>query len=290
MKYTLLIVEDDRDTSEMLRVYFEAQGYRVVPAYSGHEALDKCRTEQPDLILLDVRLPDFDGFEVGQHLQEDVRTSRLPVIFVTERRARDDRIAGLKLGAIDYITKPFDVQELRLRVRNALRRAGSQNNPVTGLPGEKLTNDRLSLMLERDTWSAVGLQIVGLDKFNEIYGFVARDDVLRAIALTLTSAVDELGSIDDFVGHPAENQFIIITVPGKAVPLKEHVVERLNQAMTYFYPIHDREAGYVKRGGEDGPKEKVPFMNVSAVVVSQQDDTFSSVENLRLALVQSVNA
>jgi len=289
MKYTLLIVEDDLDTSEMLRVYFEAQGYRVVPAYRGQEALDKCRTEQPDLILLDVRLPDFDGFEVGQHLQEDVRTSRLPVIFVTERRARDDRIAGLKLGAIDYITKPFDVQELRLRVRNALRRAGSQNNPVTGLPGEKLTNDRLSLMLERDTWSSVGLNIVGLDKFNEIYGFVARDDVLRAIALTLTSAVDELGSIDDFVGHPTENQFIIITVPGKALPLKEHVVERLNQAMTYFYPIHDREAGYVKRGGKDGPKEKVPFMNVSAVVVSQQDDTFSSVENLRLALLQSVN-
>lgn len=290
MKYTLLIVEDDLDTSQMLRVYFEAQGYRVVPAYSGKEALDKCRSEQPDLILLDVRLPDFDGFEVGQQLQEDVRTSRLPVIFVTERRARDDRIAGLKLGAIDYITKPFDVQELRLRVRNALRRAGSQNNPVTGLPGEKLTTDRLSLMLERDSWSSVGINIIGLDKFNEIYGFVARDDVLRAIALTLTSAVDELGSIDDFVGHPAENQFVIITIPGKATQLKEHIVERLNQAMTYFYPIHDREAGYVKRGGDDGPKEKVPFMNVSAVVLSRQDQNFADVGSLRQALTQPVNA
>ncbi len=289
MKYTLLIVEDDLDTSQMLRVYFEAQGYRVVPAFSGKEALDKCRSEQPDLILLDVRLPDFDGFEVGQQLQEDVRTSRLPVIFVTERRARDDRIAGLKLGAIDYITKPFDVQELRLRVRNALRRAGSQNNPVTGLPGEKLTTDRLSLMLERDNWSTVGINILGLDKFNEIYGFVARDDVLRAIALTLTSAVDELGSIDDFVGHPAENQFVIITIPGKATQLKEHIVERLNQAMTYFYPIHDREAGYVKRGGDDGPKEKVPFMYVSAVVLSRQDQNFANVESLRQALTQTVN-
>ncbi len=289
MKYTLLIVEDDLDTSQMLRVYFEAQGYRVIPAYSGKEALDKCRSEQLDLILLDVRLPDFDGFEVGQQLQEDVRTSRLPVIFVTERRARDDRIAGLKLGAIDYITKPFDVQELRLRVRNALRRAGSQNNPVTGLPGEKLTNDRLSLMLERDTWSAVGINIIGLDKFNEIYGFVARDDVLRAIALTLTSAVDELGSIDDFVGHPLENQFVIITIPGKATQLKEHIVERLNQAMTYFYPIHDREAGYVKRGGDDSPKEKVPFMHVAAVVLSRQDQKFANVESLRQALTQPVN-
>jgi DNA-binding response OmpR family regulator len=288
MKHTLLIIEDDLDTSEMLRVYFEAQGYRVVTAGSGQEGLTKCRAESPDLILLDVRLPDIDGFEVGQSLQEDVRTSRLPVIFVTERRDRDDRIAGLKLGAIDYITKPFDVQELRLRVRNALRRAGSQNNPVTGLPGEKLTTDRLSLMIEREGWSALGINITGLDKFNEIYGFVARDDVLRAIALTLTSAVDELGSIDDFIGHPSENQFIIITVPSKVSQLSHHVDERLKQAMTYFYPIHDREAGYVRRGGVDGPKEKVPFMSVGISVLPQKDDTFSSVETLRQALSQPI--
>jgi DNA-binding response OmpR family regulator len=161
MKHTLLIVEDDLDTSEMLRVYFEAQGYRVITAGGGQEALEKCRMEPPDLILLDVRLPDIDGFEVGRHLQGDIRTSRLPVIFVTERRERDDRIAGLKLGAIDYITKPFDVQELRLRVRNALRRAGSQNNPITGLPGEKVTIDRLSLMLEREIWTVLAINIYG---------------------------------------------------------------------------------------------------------------------------------
>lgn len=284
MKHTLLIVEDDLDTAEMLRVYFEAQGYRVVTAGNGQTALDKCQVEKLDLILLDVRLPDIDGFEVGQALQEDVRTSRLPVIFVTERRERDDRIAGLKLGAIDYITKPFDVQELRLRVRNALRRAGSQNNHVTGLPGEKLTMDRLSLMLERESWVVLGINIIDLDKFNEVYGFVARDDVLRAIALTLTSAVDELGSIDDFVGHPAENQFVIITVPGKGPDLSVQVKERLNQAMSYFYPIHDREAGYVRRGGEAGKKEKVPFMNVSISTLSQKDDAFTDVAALRYAL------
>lgn len=290
MKHTLLIVEDDPDTSEMLCVYFEAQGYRVVAAVTGQEALDICQTELPDLILLDVRLPDIDGFEVGQQLQEDVRTSRLPVIFVTERRGRDDRIVGLKLGAIDYITKPFDVQELRLRVRNALRRAGSQNNPVTGLPGEKLTNDRLSLMLEREDWSALAVNIYGLDKFNEIYGFVARDDVLRAIALTLTSAVDELGSIDDFVGHPAENQFVVITIPNKVSQLRHHIEERLNQAMTYFYPIHDREAGYVQRGSEEGERVEVPFMSLSTIILSQKDSVFSSVENLKQALSHPVRA
>jgi len=290
MKHTLLIIEDDPDTSEMLRVYFEAQGYRVVTAGTGREGLEKCRAESPNLILLDVRLPDLDGFAVGQQLQDDVRTSRLPVIFVTERRGRDDRIAGLKLGAIDYITKPFDVQELRLRVRNALRRAGSQNNPVTGLPGDKLTNDRLSLMLERPEWAVLAIHIHGLDKFNEIYGFVARDDVLRAIALTLTSAVDELGSIDDFIGHPGEDQFVIITVPGKVSQLARHIEDRLNQAMTYFYPIHDREAGYVRRGGDDGAKVKVPFMNVAIVTLSQKDGPFAGLEGLKQTLNLPVKA
>ena len=288
MKHTLLIIEDDPDTSEMLRVYFEAQGYKVVTAAAGQEGLDKCRTEKPDLILLDVRLPDLDGFEVGKQLQDDIRTSRLPVIFVTERRERDDRIAGLKLGAIDYITKPFDVQELRLRVRNALRRAGSQNNPITGLPGDKLTNDRLSLMLERDGWTVLGINIMGLDKFNEIYGFVARDDVLRAIALTLTSAVDELGSIDDFVGHPSESQFIIITIPNKGAHLSQNVEERLKQAMTYFYPIHDREAGYVTRGNDE--KVEVPFMNISTVILSPQDGSFSNADKVREVLTRIVKA
>jgi PleD family two-component response regulator len=251
---------------------------------AGREALEKCRQSLPDLILLDVRLPDIDGFEVGQRLQDDIRTSRLPVIFVTERRERDDRIAGLKLGAIDYITKPFDVQELRLRVRNALRRAGSQNNPVTGLPGDKLSHDRLSLLLEKDSWAAVSVTIKGLDLFNEIYGFVARDDVLRAVALILTSVVDELGSIDDFIGHPSEGQFLIVTVPAKSEALARQIRDRLGQAMVYFYPIHDREAGLVVWGGDQVQRTKVPFMDVVATVVLSTDGPFKDIQSLRRAL------
>jgi len=283
-KHTLLIVEDDSDTAEMLRVYFEAQGYRVTTAASGGEALEKSRQHPPDLILLDVRLPDIDGFEVGKRLQDDLRTSRLPVIFVTERRERDDRITGLKLGAVDYITKPFDVQELRLRVRNALRRAGSQNNAVTGLPGKKIADDRLSLLLEKDEWAVVSVSITQLDTFNEIYGFVARDDVLRAVALILTSIVDELGSIDDFVGHPSEAQFVIITIPTKVDDLARNIKERLGQAMAYFYPIHDREAGFVTWGSDPTRRIKIPFMSVATAMARSSDGPFADVQALQQAL------
>ncbi len=287
MTHTLLIVEDDRDTSEMLRAYFESQGYQVVTAISGREALAKGRQHPIDLILLDVRLPDIDGFEVGRRLQDDIRTSQLPVIFVTERRERDARITGLKLGAVDYITKPLDVQELRLRVRNALRRAGSQNNAISGLPGERLTSDRLGLLLERDNWAAISVNITEMDLFNKIYGFVARDDVLRAVALILTSVVDELGSIDDFVSHPGESQFLVITIPAKVDDLVQHIEKRLGQAMAYFYPIHDREAGYVTWGVEQQRRAKVPFMEVVTVTASSTDGPFEDVEALRRALMHA---
>jgi PleD family two-component response regulator len=284
-KHTLLIVEDDADTSEMLRVYFESQHYSVITARNGEQALDICQATPPDLILLDVRLPDIDGFSVGQRLQEDTRTSRVPVIFITERHERDDRITGLKLGAVGYVAKPFDVHELRLRVRNTLHRARNELSPVTGLPGQGPTTARLALMLEHDAWAAISVRIDGLERFNEIYGFVARDDALRAVALILTTAIDELGTIDDFVGQSTEGKFVIATVPLKAAQLEQHIRERLGQAMVYFYPIHDRQAGYVTRGGDDSRRENVPFLEAATIVISQQDELCSDVESLKRALM-----
>lgn len=243
MKHTLLIIEDDPDTSEMLRVYFEAQGYRVVTALTGKDGLDKCRSDPPNLVLLDVRLPDLDGFEVGQQLQDDVRTSRLPVIFVTERRGRDDKIMGLKLGAVDYITKPFDVQELRLRVRNALKRVsqGSLTNPVTGLPEGALVDEKLSEVLGKDGSSLLYIALENMDAFREAYGFVASDDVLRAVSLMVVNTMREFSRPEDFLGHISNTDFILVVPPSNLAALSDKLRSRLEQSMEYFYPIKDRD-------------------------------------------------
>ncbi len=186
-KNRILIVEDDMDTSDMLRAYFEAQGYEIMTAAWGNDALQVCEETVPDLIIQDIRLPDINGYEVTKHLRRNLRTQRVPIIFLTEKRERDDRIAGLKLGAVDYITKPFDMQELRLRVRNALRRASYESlvSPVTGLPGEKVVWERLDSLVEKDDWAVMHLKIKDMDVFNEPYGFVAGDDLLRAVVLII---------------------------------------------------------------------------------------------------------
>ena len=119
----ILVVEDDVDISNMLRIYFDSQGYEVWVAARGQEALDTCRRKLPNIIVLDIMLPDIDGYEVCRRLRGNLRTSHIPILFLTQRDERSDKIAGLELGADDYITKPFDIEELKWRVQNALRRA-----------------------------------------------------------------------------------------------------------------------------------------------------------------------
>jgi DNA-binding response OmpR family regulator len=121
-KRKLLIVEDDTDTVEMLSLFFEKEGYQVSSTAWGQDALKLCQELQPDVILLDIRLPDIDGFEICRQLHNSFQTSHIPIICLTERREQADKISGLEAGAIDYVTKPFNLHELKLRVRNALKR------------------------------------------------------------------------------------------------------------------------------------------------------------------------
>ncbi|HMD81680.1 MAG TPA: response regulator transcription factor, partial [Anaerolineales bacterium] len=145
-KSKILIVEDDLDVAEMLNAYFRVQGYEVFTVNWGEDGVRAAQTVLPDLLILDIRLPDIDGYEVARRVRSDRRTHEIPIIFLTEKRERIDRLQGFEVGADDYITKPFDVQELRLRVRNALKRMsqGSLTNPVSGLPEGPLVEERLS--------------------------------------------------------------------------------------------------------------------------------------------------
>lgn len=243
VKSKILVVEDDLDVAEMLNAYFRVQGYEVFTVNWGEDGVRACQTTNPDLVVLDIRLPDIDGYEVARRLRTDRRTQDVPIIFLTEKRDRVDRLHGLELGADDYITKPFDVQELRLRVRNALRRAsqGSLNNPVSGLPDGALVDEKLNELLQKNNLSLLLVSIINLDVFRDAYGFVASDDVLRAISLMIHNAMREVSDTDNFVGHLTPTDFVLMVSPKKLEALQERVRTRLEQSLDYFYPIKDRE-------------------------------------------------
>jgi len=243
VKSKILVVEDDLDVAEMLNAYFRVQGYEVFTVNWGEDGVRACQTINPDLVVLDIRLPDIDGYEVASRLRDDRRTQDVPIIFLTEKRERADRLQGLEIGADDYITKPFDVQELRLRVRNALRRAsqGSLNNPVSGLPDGALVDEKLNEMLQNGNCSILLVSINNLDAFRDSYGFVASDDVLRAISLMVHNAMREVSNTDDFVGHLTPTDFVLMVSSGNLPALQARVRTRLEQSLDYFYPIKDRD-------------------------------------------------
>ena len=277
-KQSILIVEDDLDLAEMLNAYFRVQGYEVYTAAWGEDAIRICQRSTPDIALLDIRLPDIDGYEVCRQLRSHRRTEALPIIFLTERRDRVDKLQGLELGVVDYITKPFDIQELRLRVRNVLRRANQETliNPVTNLPEGKLLDEHLEKLLKSNDWVALAMLVRGLDAFRDTYGFVAADDVLRAVSLMISNIVREAGGEDDFVGHASPNHFVVITSEARAHQIADRVHTRLTQSMDYFYPLNDRQAeSSLSHGGR---------LALITKTISAGEGRFTDMSSLRAAI------
>ncbi len=247
----ILIVEDDPNTSDMLSTYFSSLGYQVSHAAWGQDALKIATETLPDLIVLDIHLPDIDGYEVCSRLRSQRRTEHTPIIFLTERRERMDRLTGLELGAVDYITKPFDVQELRYRVSNILRRNNLDIllHPVTGLPTAMLVEEQVGRVAQDNDLSLIVIDLRGMPAFSRSYGFVTHDDVLRAVALIMRNTASELLDFEPFVGQLDTYQFVLVApadTKGKAV--RDKLDQRLSEAVSFFYPHRDWENGTLRDG------------------------------------------
>jgi diguanylate cyclase (GGDEF)-like protein len=274
----ILIVEDDYDISNMLRIFFSNEGYQVEIAARGNDALEKCRRKLPDLIVLDIMLPDMDGYAVCRNLRTTTRTSHIPIIFLTQKDERSDRIAGLELGADDYITKPFDIEELKLRVRTAIRTHQRQNmtNPTTGLPSSRLIEEQLRQLMRSGDWNYLHIGIDNLGPFNDVYGFVAGDEVLRFTAFLLNEVDDKFGTLDDFIGHPGGDTFIVITMTDNIPAMIDSLRQRFGDEVLSHYNFMDREQGGVTL--PDG--SMAPLMRLSMGIVSSETQRFSDIREI----------
>jgi len=247
-KDRILVVEDDFDISNMLRIYFAGQGYEVQVAPRGSDALAMTRKQLPHLIILDIMLPDMNGYDVCRELRQTTRTSHIPIIFLTQKDERSDKIVGLELGADDYVTKPFDIEELKLRVKNSIEASKRQTqiDSKSNMPSGRLIEDHLRALMQSDKpWTYIDIKINDFDAFTEVYGFVAGDDVIRFMALLMNEVVEECGTPEDFLGHPGRDNFIVITHTKDVDRLKQRLAERFNAEVQQHYSFIDRERGYV---------------------------------------------
>jgi DNA-binding response OmpR family regulator len=281
-KGRILVVEDDLDISQMLRLYFDSQGYEVLTVMRGNDALEMCRKKQPNVVVLDIMLPDMDGYDVCRELRGNLRTSHIPIIFLTQKDERSDKIAGLELGADDYITKPFDIEELKLRVQGAMRRAEatSLTDPTTGLPSAKLIEEQLKQLVTRNDWAMLYVVLNHIEAFTDTQDIVARDDFLRFVAMSLNEAVEAYGTSNDFIGHTSGNDFMIITMPTAVDSIKAEFSQRFEQTVPTFYDFLTRERGYVVYIDRDGNEQQSPLMSLCIGVLTAADGPFPDIRML----------
>jgi diguanylate cyclase (GGDEF)-like protein len=281
-KSRLLVVEDDIDIGNMLKIYFSGMDFDVDVAVRGSDALEKTKQVLPHLIVLDIMLPDIDGYEVCRNLRTNMRTSHIPVIFLTQKDERSDKLQGLELGADDYITKPFDIEELKLRVQGAIRRAERESltDPRSGLPAGRLIEEQLRRIIREKNWALIDARVNYFDSFKDVYGFVAGDDVLRFTAMLIGEVVDELGTTADFIGHAGGDNFIIVTTAENSVAIRNRIRERFDQEVQTHYNFMDRQQGYVQAPAADGTTAKVPFMTISMGMVSPNEQSFADIREI----------
>lgn len=274
----IMVVDDDPDVCAMLRTYFVMQGYEVDLVSHGTDVLPGCHRRRPDLVLLDIMLPDFDGYEVCRELRSDLYTSNIPIIFLTQKSSRTDRLAGLALGSDDYVIKPFNVEELKLRVRNVLRRAQfmSSTDPVSSLPSGKLIEEQFRQLLHRGNWAILYIGIEGFELFTSKYRNL-RDEFIAYVAKILREAVEELGTFDDFVGHVGRDNFVIITMPSRVQALQNRITGRFDRAI---------RASYQKRAEADQTDQESPALSLALTVgvVTRDDGPFPDIRSIAEAV------
>ena len=278
----LLVVEDDADISNMLKIYFKSLGYLVDIAPNGTEALAKTRQIMPHLIVLDIMLPDINGYEVCRNLRVNTRTSHIPVIFLTQKDERSDKLAGLELGADDYITKPFDIEELKLRVQNAIARSERESltDPQSGLPAGRLIEEQLRTVIKKEKWAFIDIRIDYFEAFKNVYGFIAANDVLRYAGMLLGEVLDDFEAQNDFIGHAGGNNFIVITSEESAPKIVERLKKRFNEEIGTHYNFIDRQQGYVLVPADADETKKYPLMKISCGVVSPSTHVFADIREI----------
>jgi PleD family two-component response regulator len=269
----ILVVDDDPIVRKLVTESLEERGHSVVSAPDGEEGLRLANEEKPDLVLLDVRMPGMDGLELCRQLRRGFRTSSIPIIFLTSLSETADKVEGMLVGADDYVTKPFDPQELIARVAAHLERTERdiQTSPLTRLPGnravERTLRDRI---IAGAPFAVCYFDLDHFKPYNSKYGFVAGDAVIQTLSDLIVGAVLEYGNDDDFVGHEGGDDFVVVTTPDEADAICKAVISGFDATIPGHYEEQDRARGCFVSRDRQGNEVAFPLMTVSGAVVTNQ--------------------
>jgi PleD family two-component response regulator len=270
-KARLLVAEDEASLRDVLRFQLQSVGYEIHEAVDGKEALEKVGALQPDLVLLDVMMPQVDGYDVCRRLRMSFLTRHIPIIMLTAKSTKPDKQTGLEGGANDYVTKPWDAKELQLRIRNVLEWSRQQRSasPLTGLPGNLSINEEIRSRIESETpFAMLQIDVDFFKSFNDRYGYQRGDNAIQTVARILVRAAHEFGADTSFVGHIGGDDFVMITRPDDSENMAEFIVNEFNAAVPGLYDPEDQQRGFVEVRNRAHQMDHFPLMSLTVALVS----------------------
>jgi len=268
MAARVLVVEDDDATRGALRALLDDAGYLCDEASDGERAVAAVSDARFDLVVLDLGLPGMSGTDVHRLLRRDPRTRFLPIVFLTAQSDRQVKLAELEAGAEDFITKPYDADELLARVGAAVRRWSGMRavNPLSGLPGNPTITEEIESRLARnEEFALLYVDIDRFKEFNDHYGFTRGDRVLMLLSEIL---VQVAGADQRFVGHIGGDDFVVLAHIDEAEALAERITRRFDGAIGALYDAPDRARGWIEARDRRGKLRHIPFATVSIGIVS----------------------
>ncbi len=266
----VLIVDDDANICAICMEVLSNQGFEAITANSLTEARAAMAAARPDVLLLDLSLPDGDGFAFLEEIKAERASSHLPVIFISARSETSAKVRALKLGGDDYLTKPFDAIELGARVESVLRRKEQElgSSPTTQLPGSgAIEREVQRRMRAKEAFAFCYLDLDNLKAYNDYYGFAKADGVVRQTGDLLREIVAQEGKRGDFLGHVAGDDFVFITDLSTVDAVCRRAIEVFDQIIPLYYDRQDRERGYIEAEDRFGERRRFPVMSVSVVAV-----------------------
>ncbi|MGA1839135.1 MAG: response regulator [bacterium] len=273
----VLVVDDDPATRDIIRLSLCPLGYQISEAVTGTEGLEKVIIENPDIIVLDVMLPEKSGLDVCHYLKESSITAHLPIIMLTAKQDLADKLTGLDTGADDYIIKPFDPLELEARIKALLRKTRRDlfANPLTRLPGSISIEKEIQRIIdEGEPFAAIFIDLDNFKAYNDNYGYAAGNRIIIFTAHTIMSANKKYGNPQDFIGHIGGDDFVCLTTPICVDNVCQEIIRIFDQLIHLHYREEDLKRGYIVNEDRRGRIKKFPLMSITLVVVTNEEATF----------------
>ncbi|SHJ12376.1 diguanylate cyclase (GGDEF) domain-containing protein [Malonomonas rubra DSM 5091] len=251
--------------------------YHVVTAKSAADILKQLKKQQIDMLIMETKLPDMDGFELCRKLKSEPQTKALPVVFLTSVNKVAAEEQGFAAGAVEYIVKPFNAPTVKARIRNQLKLSDAiaelqrlnqlalDANPNTGLPGNTCIICELQRLVDGNNQSAAVIY-ADLDHFkvyNDTYGFAKGDDVINFTANVIRVTLQSHGCSEAFLGHIGGDDFVVILPAEKLAVVSDEIIRRIEQGIGEFYSEDDRAKGFVVATDREGKKRKHPLVSLS---------------------------